>query len=132
MMKKLKSFRDLVVWKLASEFSKVIASLIKKFPDRERYALSDDLLRAARSIPANIAEGWGRWNVKEKIQFYNIANASAEECANHLIEAVNNKYLDEEKSLIFQKKIHVIAVKLTNLMNVTRKRIRSSGSKQRP
>lgn len=121
-----------MVWKLASEFSRDIAILIRSFPKHEKYALSDNMLRAARSIPANIAEGWGRLNIKEKIQFYNIANASAEECANHLIETVNNHYIDKEKSLIFQKKIHIIAVKLTNLISATRKRIHSSGSHKRP
>ena len=48
------------VKRLASEFSKEMAQLVKIFPRHERYALADDLLRAARSIPANIAEGWGR------------------------------------------------------------------------
>jgi four helix bundle protein len=73
-MKKLKSFRDLTVWRLASEFSKEMAQLVKIFPRHERYALADDLLRAARSIPANIAEGWGRVFPKEKVSFYNISN----------------------------------------------------------
>lgn len=125
-MKKLKSFRDLVVWQLASEFSKEMAQLVKIFPRHERYALADDLLRAARSIPANIAEGWGRVFPKEKVSFYNISNGSAEECTNHLIEAFNNAYIDKETDELYQKKLHVILVKLTNLITSTRKRIKSS------
>lgn len=124
--KKLKSFQDLVVWLLASNFSREVYELVQKFPHGERYSLTDDLLRAARSIPANIAEGWGRIYPKEKITFYNIANGSAEECVNHLIEARNAKYIDENTCRSLQKKIHVIEVKLTNLICSTRRRVRSS------
>jgi len=128
-MKKLRSFKDLVVWQLASEFSKEIYVLVQTFPISERYSLSDDLLRAARSIPANIAEGWGRLFPKEKISFYNIADGSAEECANHLIEARNAEYVDNETSERLQRKVHVIAVKLTNLISSTRKRIKFSAGR---
>jgi four helix bundle protein len=125
-MKNLKSFRDLVVWQLASEFSKEMAQMVKIFPRHERYVLADDLLRAARSIAANIAEGWGRVFPKEKVSFYNISNGSAEECANHLIEAHNNGYIDKKTNDLYQKKLHVIVVKLTNLIMSIRKRIKSS------
>ena len=128
-MKKLKSFRDLVVWQLASEFSKEMAQLVKTFPRQEQYVLADDLLRAARSIPANIAEGWGRLFPKEKVSFYNISNGSAEECANHLIEGYNNDYIDEKTNDLYQKKLHIIVVKLTNLITSTRNRIKQSGTK---
>jgi four helix bundle protein len=128
-MKKISSFRDLVVWQLASEFSKEISELVKTFPDREKYILSNDFLRAARSIPANIAEGWGRQFLKEKVSFYNIANGSAEECSNHLVEAYNNRYIDEENHNLYQKKMRIIKVKITNLIVSTRKRIKSSAKR---
>ena len=128
-MKRLKSFRDLTVWQLSSEFSKEMAQLVKTFPRKEQYALADDLLRAARSIPANISEGWGRVFPKEKISFYNIANGSAEECSNHLIEAYNNAYISEKISQFHQKKVHIIAIKLTNLITSTRNRIKTSAKR---
>ncbi|MBN2619663.1 four helix bundle protein [candidate division WOR-3 bacterium] len=130
-MKKLRSFKDLVVWQLASGFSKDMAILVKTFPKKEQYALADDLVRAARSVPANISEGWGRLFPKEKIVFYNIANGSIEECSNHLTEAYNNRYIDEVKYTLYQKKAHVIAVKITNLITSTRKRIKSSAAQRR-
>jgi len=129
MKRKLSNFTDLVVWQLASEFSKEMAQLVKTFPRQERYVLADDLLRAARSVPANISEGWGRVFPKEKISFYNIANGSAEECANHLIEGYNNAYISEKMSQFYQKRVHIIAIKLTNLIASTRKRIKQSGTK---
>jgi four helix bundle protein len=123
---KLTRFQDLLVWRLSSQFSKEMAALVKTFPRSERYELADDLLRAARSVPANISEGWGRFFPKEKISFYNISNGSATECANHLIEARNNGYIDEETNSEYQRKLHVISVKLTNLITSTRKRVNSS------
>jgi four helix bundle protein len=125
-MRKLRSFRDLVVWQLASEFSKEIYDLVQTFPRSERYSLSDNLLRAARSIPANIAEGWGRIFPKQKISFYNIASGSVDECANHLIEGRNVEYIDNETHERLQRRVHVIAVKLTNLISSTRRRVTSS------
>ena len=123
-MKKIRSFRDLLVWQLASEFSSEIYRLVGSLPRDERYSLSDDLLRAARSIPANIAEGWGRLFPKEKISFYNIANGSAEECSNHIVEAKNNGYIDQAMHDKLQRKCHVITVKLTNLIHTTRQRVK--------
>ncbi|HEX7319363.1 MAG TPA: four helix bundle protein [bacterium] len=123
MKTKLKSFKDLIVWQLASQFSKDVYELTKKFPTKEKYSLTDDLLRAARSIPANISEGWGRRFPKEKISFYNIASGSAEECANHLIEAFNVGYLNAVDHARFQKNVHIISVKLTNLITRIRKDI---------
>ncbi|MCJ7723996.1 MAG: four helix bundle protein [Anaerolineales bacterium] len=123
---KLQSFQDLKVWQLSSACSKDISQLIKTFPRAERFELADDLLRAARSVPANISEGWGRLFPKEKISSYNISYGSAEECSNHLIEALNNGYIDNETNSKYQKRIHVISVKLTNLIISTRKRINSS------
>lgn len=127
--KKLKSFQDLIVWQLASEFSKEIAEMVRNFPKHEKYVLSDDFLRAARSVPANIAEGWGRRFPKEKISFYNIANASAIECSNHLIEAFNNGYIKKNTNDLYQRKVRIITIKLNNLINSTRKRVKSSGTK---
>ena len=123
------TFKDLIVWQLASEFSRKIASLTKTFPKKEQYILADNLLRAARSIPANIAEGWGRLFPKEKISFYNIANASAVECSNHIIEALNNGYINQTTNDQYQKRVRVITIKLNNLIISTRKRIKSSGTK---
>jgi four helix bundle protein len=119
----------LVVWQLASEFSEDIYKLVASFPRDERYSLTDDLLRAARSIPANIAEGWGRIFPKEKISFYNIANGSAEECNNHIIEAKNVGYIDETVHDRLQRKCHVITIKLTNLITATRRRTRNSAGR---
>jgi four helix bundle protein len=56
-----------------------------RFPEREKYGLAHQLRRAAVSIPANIAEGFGKRSRAEKARFLNIAEGSVEECRYYLI-----------------------------------------------
>jgi four helix bundle protein len=116
---KISSFQDLIVWKLSSRLSKEIAFLVRTFPKDERYEIIDDLLRAARSIPSNISEGFGRFYFNEKIQFYNIARGSTTEVQNHLIEANNLKYIDDSLFDKYTKQYRIVEIKLNNLIKAT-------------
>jgi four helix bundle protein len=80
-----RSFRDLVVWQKAHEFVLAVYRLTESFPDRERFGLSHQMRRAAVSVPANIAEGFGKRSQAEKARFLNIAEGSLEECRYYLI-----------------------------------------------
>ncbi|GAB4006956.1 hypothetical protein GCM10028808_09870 [Spirosoma migulaei] len=55
-------FEELIVWQEARKFRQTIDLLVKSFPGDERYRLADQLIRASRSISANIAEGYGRYH----------------------------------------------------------------------
>lgn len=63
------SFTELEVWKKAREIKKEMEALAKAFPPDERFRLSDQLIRSARSINANIAEGHGRFTYKDQLHF---------------------------------------------------------------
>jgi four helix bundle protein len=80
-----RTFRDLVVWQKAHEFVLAVYRLTESFPDREKFGLSHQMRRAAVSIPANIAEGFGKRSQAEKARFLNIAEGSLEECRYYLI-----------------------------------------------
>jgi four helix bundle protein len=82
-----RSFRDLVVWQKAHEFVLAVYRLTESFPDREKFGLSHQMRRAAVSIPANIAEGFGKRSRAEKARFLNIAEGPLEECRYYLILA---------------------------------------------
>ena len=56
----IQSYRDLIVWQKSMKLVKVVYDLLKKMPKEEMFALSDQMRRAAISIPSNIAEGYGR------------------------------------------------------------------------
>ncbi len=83
------------VWKAAHQVTVKIYRVTRKFPDEERYGLTSQMRRAAVSIPANIAEGYGRRKAQDKARFYNISRGSAEELKYHLILAKDLGYLPD-------------------------------------
>ena len=96
----IKDFTDLQVWQLARELRKLIYGLIHSFPSEEKFGLSAQLRRAAVSITANIAEGFGRYSYQENIQFCRLARGSAFEVRDHLITALDQEYLTTEQHRI--------------------------------
>ena len=69
-------FTDLEVWRVADELDTDIMRLVKELPPEETLRLGDQMIRAVRSIPANISEGFCRRGYKEKAQFYSISEGS--------------------------------------------------------
>ena len=86
-------FKDLLVWQKAMELVKAVYALSKAFPAEERYALTDQLRRAAVSIPSNIAEGSGRASNADYGHFLSIARGSLYEAMTQLQIAVDLGYL---------------------------------------
>ena len=80
-----RGFRDLRVWQKAHEFVLAVYHYSQSFPEREKYGLAHQLRRAAVSIPANIAEGFGKRSQAEKARFLNIADGSVEDGRYYLI-----------------------------------------------
>ncbi len=72
MNSKIKSFEDLEIWKLSYSLTLEIYKLVKSFLTDEKYILIQQLIRSSQSIPANIAEGMGRFSKIEKSQFKNL------------------------------------------------------------
>src|SRR3989344_5324923 len=94
--KKIKSFTDLYAWKEGHKFILLIYETTENFPSNERFALINQMRRAAVSITSNIAEGFSRQSQKEKIQFYSMAKASLTELQNQLLIARDIGYLAKE------------------------------------
>ena len=78
-------FRDLLVWQRAIIYAKSVYQITSQLPKTELYALSDQLKRAAISVPSNIAEGQKRYGTKETIHFTAIALGSLAELQTQLI-----------------------------------------------
>ena len=87
------SFRDLVAWQKAMTLVSAVYRATEAFPQREMYGLSNQVRRAAVSVPSNIAEGKGRLSKKEFVQFLAQARASLCEVQTQLEIALNLGYL---------------------------------------
>ena len=87
-------FKDLNVWKKCRELRLTISELTKVFPSNEKYRLVDQMIRASRSVTANIAEGYGRYHFQESIQYTRQSRGSLTELADHVTVALDEKYID--------------------------------------
>ena len=90
-------FKDLIVWQKSMALTKEIYVLVKRLPKEELYALSDQMRRAAVSIPSNIAEGQGRTSAKEFAHFLSIGNGSKAELETQLLLCVELGYLESQE-----------------------------------
>ena len=107
-----KSFTDIDVWKISRIYKKEIYKLVKVFPSTEKYRLEDQLIRSSRSIGSNIAEGYGRFTYKDQLHFCIQARGSLFETINHLVDAYDCRYINEETLILFRQKAADVERKL--------------------
>jgi len=92
-----KSFEELDCWKACREVRQYIVSLVKKYPSEEKFRLSDDMIRAARSTTHNIAEGFGRFHYQENIQFCRHSRGSLHELKDQLICSLDEEFITKDE-----------------------------------
>ena len=78
------SFRDLYVWKASVELAVRVIALSDRLIERRRFAIADQLVRAALSVPSNIAEGQGRSTIKDRRHYLVQARGSLYELETQL------------------------------------------------
>ncbi len=93
----LRSYKEFTVWQKSMDLAVEIYRLVRLLPKTETYALSDQMRRAAISIPSNIAEGQGRNSTREFIKFLAIARGSQSELETQLQLCVRIGYVDESE-----------------------------------
>lgn len=93
----IKTFEDLDAWKICRKLRFEIANLARSFPRHERFRLSDQLIRAARSATANLAEGYGRFHYAENVQFARQARGSLYEVLDHLTVALDEGFIKDDQ-----------------------------------
>lgn len=84
------SYKDVIAWQKAMDLVKSCYDLAAQLPSHEKYALGNQITRAAVSIPSNIAEGYRRHSRKEYIQFCGIASGSSAELETQLLIVKQN------------------------------------------
>jgi len=110
----VKSLETLEVWKKARDFSlRVYREILPLLPSEEKWNLNQQLRRSSTSVPANIAEGYGRFYYQEIIRFCYTARGSLEETLSHLVLGFELKYIPKE---LFDS-LEQDGEKLTQLIN---------------
>lgn len=101
----IETSEDLLVWQKAKKLRKSISNFSNTLPSDEKFKLADQLLRASRSVTANIAEGYGRFHYQENIQYCRQARGSLYEIIDHLDCSVEENYLTEKDFKSYKKEI---------------------------
>lgn len=117
------SFTELEVWKKVRIFKNQIKELADSLPVHEKFRLTDQLIRSSRGITATIAEGHGRYTFKDQLHFCIMARGSLSESLNHLIDAFDCKFINEEKLVYFKTMINEIERLLNGYITYLRKNL---------
>jgi four helix bundle protein len=119
--KKVKTFRDLLVWQKAMRLVTDVYRFTKAFPKEETYGITSQIRRCAVSIPSNIAEGHGRYSTNDYVRFLDIATGSLFELQTQLEIAKNLEYLREVDFLSLHELTREIERMLSSLKSKLRK-----------
>lgn len=92
------SYRDLNVWKRAMQLVISVYHYTRSFPKEELYGITNQMRRAAVSIPSNIAEGKGRFTDRDRALFFCHARGSLLELETQILIAEELKYLDRQRA----------------------------------
>ncbi|MCB1217987.1 four helix bundle protein [bacterium] len=87
-IREVRDFQDLIIWQRSFQLAEEIYRMTERFPKSEIYGMTSQLRRSAVSIPANIAEGYGRFSQKDYARFIGIALGSCTELETLLLLSV--------------------------------------------
>jgi len=112
----IESYKDLDVWQVAMTLAQESYLLTARFPKDETYGMAAQIRRAAVSIPANIAEGYGSDQTGSFVQFLRIAQGSARELETHLILAERIRLVDQQAVAPLQELCERVSKMLRSLI----------------
>ena len=107
---------ELPCYQEARKFRIAVTELCQSFPKTEEYRLKDQMLRASRSVTANIAEGFGRHHHQENLQFCRQARGSLIEMRDHLFVALDEGFATEEQVALYRDLLEVTHASLNGYL----------------
>ncbi len=116
----IKNFYDFPVWKESRKLILNIYKITIIFPRSEQYGLTSQIRRAAISVSANIAEGFGRFHFKDKIKFYLQARGSLLEVQNYIFIAQDLQYIDKIEARVIFKQCNNILLQINSIIKRNR------------
>jgi four helix bundle protein len=117
----VKKFEDLEIWKLARELTNKIYHVTNNGTFSKDYGLKDQIRRAAVSVMSNISEGYERGGNQELIWFLSIAKGSSGEVRCQLYIAMDQNYIESEKSLILIDNFRKLSIMINNFIGYLKK-----------
>ena len=112
----IRSYRDFEVWQLSMDLSERCYRETARFPKDEMYGLTSQIRRASVSIPANIAEGYGRETTGSFVQFLRVSQGSLKELETLIMLASRVGHLASEVSTSLQETCERVSKMLRNLI----------------
>lgn len=126
-MKKIKSYKDLEIWQLAIKLIVKVYKLLDTFPKDERFGIIAQGKDSVVSIAANIAEGYGRWHFKDRINFIYNSRASLFETETHLIIGNKLGFIKSDNYKLYEeilKDIKNLSIKINNYISSLKRNIK--------
>ena len=111
--RKVRDFTELHALQTARKLRAELYGLTQGFPSEEKFGLAAQMRRAAVSVTANLAEGYGRFSYQENIQFCRQSRASVFELCDHLTTALDAGYVPQEK----YRQLEMMAMDVIRLLN---------------
>ena len=124
----IESYRDLLVWQEAMAAAEDVYRATAGAPSSWQFALASQTLRAAASVPANIAEGYGRESTGSYLQFLKIARGSLKELETHLLLAQRVGAPKSDQANAILKKLEGVG----KMLNALIRSVRSSSAPRGP
>jgi four helix bundle protein len=119
-MDKIKSFKDLVVWRESRSLALEIYKITAKFPSDEKFGLINQLRRASISVSSCIAEGFSRKTNRDKLNFYRMASGSLTELDSQLMIAHDLGFMNDKTYLSVSEQITTVGKLITGISRATR------------
>jgi four helix bundle protein len=113
----LRRYQDLIAWQKAMDLVTRVYEVTGGFPRREMYGLTNQLRRAAVSVPSNIAEGQGRKAGREFLRYLAISRGSLQELETQIIIASRLGYIEEPEHIDLIEKITEVSRVISGLSN---------------
>ncbi len=96
---------NLKIYNLAERIEIFLHKLTKKYPEDEKYRMTDQLRRASNAITSNIAESYGRYTFKEKIRYMYVARGESFELKQLMVRSYKKEYIKKESLKFIEDRI---------------------------
>ncbi|MCB0598946.1 MAG: four helix bundle protein [Lewinellaceae bacterium] len=124
MEKKYLRLKDIDAYITAFNLSNYIWDVVMEWDKFPRWTVGKQLVESADSIAANLAEGWGRFYKKEKIQFYRYSNGSREECQNWIKKAIIRKLIQPAQASFIEQELAKLPKEINQLIQYTNMKLK--------